>query len=351
MESAIDSVLYGPSIEFRNEEWVKCGLLLWDSIYRIVPSSCTPHDGPAVKLARDAGLVRNIRLEPEDLRLTYSDFQGFLEGLPFLPAGLESEGTDRVHAEKIDSRLYPALEAMAVRADPDGFLRLPTALARGYMMYLAKAVSERRNLATATDDLDEWSIMPYFKEDANFSEYLYNRDAQAFYSFVIFKDILPQLESVDAKAVIDFAATRRDEKAQLREVLQKFSTSIGLCTSPSHAADLIADYETQMKQAKDEFKKSMGFYDEEQGHSLLTLGLPLAATVYGCFGGSDPFNLLRISSAICVGAIAAYADYNKVKNRKREQSYASYLVEIERDLKGESRAPIADRIFEEFVND
>jgi hypothetical protein len=352
MPNSIESVLYGPSINFRSDEWVKCSLLLWDSIYRIVPTTVRPDDSPTVKLAQDAGLIRQITLEPEDLKITCSEFLRFIKELPGTPAGLESEGMDRIHEEKVDGRLYPLLETLAIDVDSEGWLCLPSRLARGYMLYLAKSVSGRRNLATATDDADAWAIMPYFKERANFDERVYNPEAQAFYSFMIFRDILPsQIVSVSIDKIIEFATKRKDEKGRLRSVLHRFSESVRNCASPSHAAELVTDYKRQIEQAKDEFKRSMGFYNEDQGNSLLTIGLPLALTVFSSFGGSDPYSLLNVSKSICIGAIAAFSDYKKIKKTERKESYASYLVEIDRELKGHSRAQAANRVFEEFMND
>jgi hypothetical protein len=95
----------------------------------------------------------------------------------------------------------------------------------------------------------------------------------------------------------------------------------------------------------------MGFYSEEQGNSLLTIGLPVALAVFSSFGAPDPFSLLNISKSVCIGAVAAYSDYKKVKKKERKESYASYLVEIDENLKGNSRALAANRILEEFIND
>jgi len=352
MPAAIDSVLYGPSIEFRSDQWLKSSLLFWDSIYRIVPTTCTPNDSRAVRLAQDSGLIHHVKLEQRDLSAAYAEFLRFLKRVPFNPAGLDSSRRDRVHKEKVDARLYPILEALAIRVDPDGWLSLPEGLARGYMFYLAKAVSGRRNLATATDSADEWAIMPYFKERANFDEILYRPEAQAFYSFMMFTDVLPsRSESVDMEDVIRFACTRKDEKARLRNVLREFSDSVVACESPSHAAHLLAEYERQIRQAKKDFTQSMGFFDAEQGYALLSVGLPLALSVFGAFGAQDPYSLLNISGSVFIGAVAAYWKYDRAREKNRKESYASYLVEIDRRLGSESRVNAATHILDEFIND
>jgi hypothetical protein len=350
MTEQVDSVLYGPSIEFRSGEWLKCALLLWDAIYRIVPTGYSPADSDLVSRAEDAGLIRTVTLEREDLSQVSSEFLTFLRSLPFTPAGLEPDRIERLHPAKVDGRLYPLLEKMAVNVDPDGFLCLPREVAHGYMLYLAKAVSSRRNLATVTDSGDEWAIMPYFKEHGNFGELVYDRGAAAFYSFIIFTDILPTgLGSVDPEKIVQFSSERKDEKSRLRAAIHQFGDKVGACSSVSHIKELIADYEREITKAKDDFKRSIGFYNEGQGCSLLTVGLPVAFGLFSLFA-DDPFSTLKLSSSILVGAVAAFADYKKVQKVTRPESYTSYLVEIDREL-AEGSAQTAHFVFENFIND
>jgi hypothetical protein len=151
--------------------------------------------------------------------------------------------------------------------------------------------------------------------------------------------------------VVEFVSTRRDERSMLREAIQNFGASVSACESPSHARDIFEDCQAKLQRAKIDFQKSMGFYTEEQGNSLLTVGLPIGLAIYATLGGADPFTLLNISNSVCIGAVAAYSDFNRVKKQARKQSYASYLVEIDGELGGTGNAPHAHRILEEFIND
>ena len=83
------SDLYYPHIEIADPKWLKTALLLWDHVYRIVPSTYAPLDDDDTKLAADACLVRPVTLEKPDLQGIAADFRGFVESLPYMPAGLE----------------------------------------------------------------------------------------------------------------------------------------------------------------------------------------------------------------------------------------------------------------------
>jgi hypothetical protein len=306
-----------------------------------------------VRQAEEAGLIKSITLEPEDLSQVCTDFHQFVAKLALVPAGMEDDGPfELVHPEKVDARLYPLLRQMAGRVAPGGWLPLPERIAHSYMMYLTRAVSSRRNLATVTDSADEWAIMPYFKEMGNFDERVYEPDANAFYSYMIFSDVLPtNMHGVDPSKIINFTLSRREEKARLRTILQEFSEAISACSSKSHAIEVVASCEKDLNDAKSDYVKSMDFYSPEQGYSLLAVGLPLSLAWYAQFGTNDPYDLLRLSTSVLVGAVAAYADHKKVKAQNRKQSSTSYLFEIDRELSGHSSAPKSHRIFEEFMND
>jgi hypothetical protein len=352
-----DSVLYYPSIEFADEKWVKASLLLWDKIYRIVPRNYQPKDKLDVTYAVESGLIRNIQLEREDVNITADNFLTFCEDLPFIPAGLEESEYDRIHPDKIDARLYPHLEDIAAKFDEEGWIKMSPQLAKGYMFILSKVVGERRNLPRATGDKDCWSIAPYFVEDANFSEYVYNRDAEGFYSSLVISDLIPaNIAEIPMTSIIDFVEERRDIRAEFRKRVVELCNRISNCESKEHVRILIDDFVDDFENAKQEFKKSMAFFNEDARTSLMTTGIPVGLTAFGAFGlSADPFSLTNIFGSVFVGAVAAYNDYRKVKAQERTDSSASYLFDMETKLKPNDMDLGYNRIFsrniEEFIND
>lgn len=77
--------------------------------------------------------------------------------------------------------------------DEDNWLHLSKrAFARGYMFKLSQVVARIRNLNRGTDDLDAWSINPYFSENANFGDFLQDPTAKGFFCSVTLEDIVPQ---------------------------------------------------------------------------------------------------------------------------------------------------------------
>ena len=210
-----DSILYYPHIEFQNEAWVKSSLLLWDHVYRIVPDGYSPNDSDEIKALVDEDLVRDIKLNDKDREDTFDEFLKLCDKIEDrMPAGLIPSDEDRIHPGKIDKRLYPFLDLIGEHfIDEDNWLHLSKELARGYMFKLSQVVARIRNLNRGTDDLDAWSINPYFCENANFGDFLQDPTAKGFFCSVTLEDVVPQnIGEVSAHELITFVNKRKDER-------------------------------------------------------------------------------------------------------------------------------------------
>ncbi len=347
-----NSILYYPSIEFHSDEWVKSSLLLWDNVYRIVPTEYKPFDSDTIRFLGDAGLVRDINLEETDVKQTGDEFIELCNSLPFIPAGLEPGDEDRIHPDKIDKRLYPSLEKIADNFLHNGWLHLSKELARGYMFYLAKTVAQRRNLVRGTDDSDSWSIAPYFTEQANFDDFICNEEAEGFYCSLFLEDLIPKnIGSIPAKEIVAFVEKRKDLREQLRIKLDLLFMKLALIDNKEQAFIEVNDFLAQVEYDKKELRKSMEFWKSDIPSSLFAVGVPTTLTAFGAFGLSgDAFTAKKIASSILIGAVASYTDYKKTIKSNRDSSYASYLLQVDKLVKPDLPNKLM-RNLEEFIND
>ena len=347
-----NSILYYPSIEFQSDEWVKSSLLLWDSVYRIVPADYKPYDNDSIREFTDSGLIRDVYLDESDVKQTGDEFLELCDSLPFVPAGLEPGDYDRIHPDKIDSRLYPSLEKIANNFLQDGWLQLSKELARGYMFYLGKTVAQRRNLVRGTDDSDSWSIAPYFTEQANFDDFMCNEESDGFYCSLFLEDLIPRnIGNVTAKEIIKFVEKRKDLKEQLRIKLDSLLAKLALIENKDQAFIEVNDFLMQVAFDKKELRKSMDFWKTDIPSSLFAVGVPITLTALGAFGLSgDAFTAKKIASSILIGAVASYSDYKKTVKSNRDSSYASYLLQVDKLVSPDLSYRLM-RNLEEFIND
>lgn len=351
---ATDSILYFPSIEIRDSNWLKANALLWKKIYRICPAGYHPDDSDDVKHLIDAGLVCNLSPSENDLSETFDDYQTFVNELPSLPDGLDDYNQyDNVHVDKIDARLYPILEKFAKDVTGD-FLQLPSHLARGYMLYLANRIADRRNLNMATNSPDAWVTSAYINERGSFSEFVYSArdddDIRA-YSTVSLRDLLPaNLEGASMQQVIDFSKKYQDEKEELRQTVAGFLNELRQCKEPDRAKHIIESHIARLDKAKQNYKKSTGFLSKDTLRSSMVIGVPALYTVLGAMTellGKDYY--LHYSASMLIGFGAAMVERNFTSTQNTDP-VGNILVSMDKQFSGNVQ-PNFPYLFDQFIND
>lgn len=351
--SITNRILYFPSIEFQSPAWVKGTLLIWDYIYRIVPKDYTPNDSAAIKKAIDAGRIRDIKLEKDDLERTLCKYSSFIDSLPYMPAGLDTDGyASGIHKDKIDARLYPILDKIASNYRNEDWVHLPSELSRGYMFFLADVVAERRNLYKGTDNADAWVTSYFFSENGQISERIYDSEAEGQLIYLNHNDLIPIIiPNVPMDSILEFTEKRKDEKELFRDHINKFHQTLRTCESPSHAQDILSDYRNDLLKAKNSLRKSMDFCSPSDLSALFTVALPVAATIFGgicAFTGHPDFTAL--STSLGFGSVAALHEYKKGK-KIRKNNHATYLLDLEEHLAKERKIHNFNYLMDQFVND
>lgn len=346
-----NSILYYPTIEFRDENWLKAALLIWDNIYRIVPYAYSPNDSDDIKFAVDQGRIKSIILEEQDLSKTYDKYNDFISNLTIIPDGLEnSDGTTRIHRDKIDTRLYPILEAQAKKFDNE-WIEMSSAAARGYMMYLSQVVSENRHFARATDNVDSWIMSVYMNENGNFSEFVYDNNADGQYASIELLDLIPvqDITKMSIRNIVDKTNTLVDERNEFRSVVNNFLNELAPCSSADGTYEIIEKYKNELKRVKDQFKKSTSFSGNEFMRSSLAVGIPTALTTFGALMSTQPpIDMSIFLESIAVGWVASMADYSRVKTTNRGTKLGTYLMNLEM---GERLNYNYNYIMDQFIND
>ena len=292
----------------------------------------------------DEDLVRDIKLNDKDREDTFDEFLKLCDKIEDrMPAGLIPSDEDRIHPGKIDKRLYPFLDLIGEHfIDEDNWLHLSKELARGYMFKLSQVVARIRNLNRGTDDLDAWSINPYFCENANFGDFLQDPTAKGFFCSVTLEDVIPQnIGEVSAHELITFVNKRKDERKLLREKFDGFTSHLAKVSNE--------DFVKELLDSKEQYKKSM---DKWRNITCLPIstGVPVSLTALGTFATleKDPFSIASIASSLIIGAICSFADFNKTK-KNRDPSYASYLINVDKLCKNVTRQSYIR--LDEFIND
>lgn len=348
-----NSILYYPTIEFRNESWLKAALLIWDNIYRIVPYDYSPNDSDEVKFAIDNGRIKTITLEDTDLEEAYNKYETFLNNLEYIPDGLHnSDGTTKVHKDKISSRLYPIMESLAKEFDGEWF-DLPIEAARGYMQYLSQVVADNRQFSLATDNSDSWIMSAYMGEKGNFSEFVYNMEATGQYTSVELLDLIPtDVRYLSIKEIVEHTSYSKDERNEFRSVANNFLDKLTLCSTEDGTYEVTESYKDELNRVKKQFQASTSFAGSEFARSSIIVGIPASLAVFTTLTTmSQATNASNIFQSVSFGLVAALADYNRVKKVNRGPSLGSYLIDLERQKGQRHLSQDFNYIMDQFIND
>ncbi len=257
-----------------------------------------------------------------------------------LPSGLRDNGDgsedhrDRLHLDKVDYRLYPLLDKimdLSGLTRKDEWIELPPNFIRGYMYFLSQSIATDRRLVRSTDNLDAWSITPYFTERGNlpFEDIPYNKNDEGLYCSLIMENVLPKnMDEISASKIIDFNLARKEERKLFRDKVSDLVNIFPLIESKEQWNDEVGLLLKEVEDAKCEYRKSQDFMHSGMPSAIFGVGLPLGFTTL--FSGEP--SVKRITASFVLGAVSTITSYKKIKN-DRSPSLASYLVDIDKSIK------------------
>ncbi len=319
-------ILYYPSIEFQSEEWVKNALLYWDRIRRIVPENYNPQDSDFIRELQEAGLIKNITPTQRSAEDASAKFRKLADKVGLLRNIQLAQGDPHLlHTTKIQSLLAVFFQAIGIAEKiDDEWLRMNRCLAGYYMIFLADCIAKSRNLVTGTDNEECWAINPYFLEQGNFPTEETDINGDGVYAQLVINDILPaNVQNLSAKDIIDLSTQRKDVKAQLRSKISEFVSLIPKITCIDELQDQYGQFLNEIKEAKEEYKKSTRFLNSDLAYKTIMVGVPAMAKFY------LHVNPIIIALDIAMNAFGTIRDYKKLK-KNRSKSYQSYLVGLDK---------------------
>jgi hypothetical protein len=347
--------LYYPSIEFQDISTLKKSLFVWDRVFRIVPTGYLPNDTTEIREAIATGSVVNLKLDSNEKSEAANGFLKFYaerndrENPLAWPSGFSLESFTRLNEDKIDSKLLPLFEQLAIRLTGDGFLEVPYELAGGYMFYLAKVVAEKRSLELLTDSADTWVVGSYFANNGNFDENVHKENAEAYLCNLAIDDLLPDTcEQVPMDELLRFVEEYAEERAAFQRELKAVREAISICRNKTHAEYIVGDLIKTFEKAKTEYRRAVGPFSKREVCSIFSVGLPVTMGFLSLpiYWSTDPYSALQLAIGTLLGAVSALAARESVT---KEGTVASYLVSAEH-LTRTPNGPL-QRKFKEFVND
>jgi len=362
METYNNYAIYYPAIEFQNYEWLWSAALLWDRIYRIVPSNYEPDDPINIRILCEDGEI-GIPIRPDNYAKEIADeFIIKLNSEDWNAAALELNVPDdyaKLHKDKVDVKLRELIISKGSAASYNDWLYIPVEFEALYMTYLAKSISERNNLQLLSDSSAAWTGSTYFHFNGNIEDFPSDNLLQQLITLVI-RDFIPSnILDIKPEELLKFRRKYKDERCRFLSAVKKGAKQISDCDDPTVIQDHIEDMKKEIETALNDYRKSLKILNIVGLTGIKSLSFPVLTNILTKITGNDldPTTLVVLSTmGIGLGLVSGLSNLrHKRKNLLRESDY-SYLLHLNREWKGRSRYNHDYNFFlysqmEEFIND
>jgi hypothetical protein len=354
--------LYYPTIEFTNHQWLWSASLLWDRLYRIVPTGYQPDDPPNVLALMESGEI-GIPLHPDDYApLIAEEFIARLDSGEWNAAALTLDMPDeyrRLHTDKVDVVLRDMIIAHGAGKAQGEWLHVPTDFAAHYMTYLANAVAERNKLQMLSDSAPAWAGATYFKYNGQVEDFPRDEFTQQLATMVVREFLPSDILSIKPKDILSFREKYRAERQRLLTSMQTWAKRLSECDDDRVAQDLIQDMNKDIEASLKDFRGSLSALNVAGMTGLKSLTFPVVTKVASLIGGKDldPSTLLFVAGAsVALGLVSGLSDWNQKRKKLTKECDYSYLMHMRKQWKGIAMYDkdynyYLCRKMEEFIND
>ena len=265
MTDGPSSVLLYPNIELKDPILVKEALLLYDNLYRIVPSDYKPKDHPEIQQCNvDSEIVASIY--PEDyVERTYQKFQTKVKKWAPIAAGFSPEKiakSDRLHEGKVydELREYFVNEGLLIK---DGrWLRGNNALISNYMIFLSSEIAAQNRLGLLTNLSPAWTTQEFINYDGNYNQTLHGDEYHQESSNrslvgVYLTDFIPKnLDTIPFSEIMAFRDEYQQERFNFLGAQSRFIEELQKIKDPLVFKDRVLSLQAQMKNSLEDYRDS-----------------------------------------------------------------------------------------------
>jgi hypothetical protein len=374
--------LYYPWSQFRDDQWLKLALLMWDNVARIRPPGISSHDSALVRrICDDTKFVINISPDEAALAQVCQTFLELLQAYEdqliatYAPIGhstgppVERRSTGdpakqfetsessltwiyigsrgRKIAEPLVGRLIEA--GLAVERPGRNYLGFHPRLGSIYMAVLAEVIAAKNRLSPTTDQPLMYSAIGATDRLMTLAlEYdevdLTPDPTSAYLQFAIRSVILPnRLSEVPVKKLIHFHTKYQPELSAFREHITDLANELEDVAATENReiayAHLNNIYKTKTKPQLDDLRHGLRSLGVESTLGTLALkvdvGATAATTILGGVAAAEGQWVIG-SAALAIGTTRYLVGKFAERREKVRKSPATYLLRIQNELNSKS---------------
>jgi len=334
MIEGLSSVLLYPNIELKDPILVKEALLLYDNLYRIVPSDYKPNDHPEIQQSNaDFEIVASIYPE-EYAEGTYQKFQTKVKKWSPIAAGFSPAKiarSDKLHEGKVhyEVRKYFINEGLLIKNGR--WLRGNNALIANYMIYLSNEIAAQNHLRLLTNISPAWTTQEFINYDGNYNRTsgeshhsnVSNRSLIGMY----LTDFIPKnLGKISFSEIMVFRDEYQQERQNFLREQSLFIDELPKIKDPLVFKDRITSLQSRLQVSLKDYKDSCKKLGPKQFFGAKVVTIPLVTPVAAYLLSHDPVLTLVLSSVgITFGGLWSLHSYYDERNELQKTNPYSYL--------------------------
>ena len=359
---AFTKALFYPTIDIKNENWLKTAILFWDEISTIVPASIdNPYQERATQYLRDEGILKPIHVNPEQdyIEELTSDTLNYLnstEGFQLLTQGQRINTT--IHRDKLPrdiSRLfdiYPEKLPSEIRymlrhtMTEDGSFRVDGGFAYFYMTLLANKMCEHYAISPLTDNSLTSNLSDLVRLDNQIAilghdRHHYDRPHHRERYIDLAQGLLINMaiesisisEPTSLDDVVKFKRRHQDELGLFRMNIENLTKDIPVDATLVQIRQKVEDvYRNQFEPGYNTLKKSLKdarikWIPNFLKVSLVSTSVTSIPTVL--LGLSIPYALVAVGG---ISMISSAVSYNVDKRERLRNNPYSYLLAVNKGI-------------------
>jgi hypothetical protein len=235
------------------------------------------------------------------------------------------------------------------------------------MLYLAGHISKQNDLSLMTRDWGAWTGTTYFGIDGGVSDFLQGfgegeerAGAESFGLFGLMVDQLVPLNiaEIPSRLIVEFRSKRRDEIARFRTCIEELRKSLTAVDAIEIQVEEINKKARELSEAQEQYKASADILKAKGWGGVSLMGFPAPALFNQLLQIPAASSVVLGATGLAIGALYNISKTKEDVRKLKQQSPASYLVDLEQSFKGYTRVRgggdmnwHAFNCMEEYVND
>lgn len=351
--------LFYPTIDIRNENWLKSAVLFWDEINTIVPESIDdPYQENTTQYLSDEGILQPMKVNPnhdivKSITESTMNFLNTNEGFELLT---QNEGKDSIlhreklpsdvsrlfdiHPEKLSSEIQYQLRNNLTK---EGWFSVNSRFALFYMTLLANKICEQKSIALLTDNPLSSNLTDKVRldnqipiNDRHLDFYFRRHDkyihlAQGMLTNLVIESIRIS-EGSSLVDIVNFKRRYKDELGLFRTNIARLTQNVSQDKSFEAFRQEIEDiYKDEFLPSYNNLKSALsGYKIKWVSDNFMKITFTSATAIpMALLGLTIPQALI---AAAGVSLITSYISYNMDKKETLRNNPYSYLLSVNRNI-------------------